>query len=137
MFATVRALRLLRTSRWISTGSALRADLATPDESIYTEQHWEMRRALRKIIDKEINPYVDQWEKDHIFPAHKVSLCRTNRIVCSTETHAHHTFKPSRTLGFGRCLKHSARRDFWVPRAQWSTVVLASTTVTPSLLVRN
>ena len=72
MFATVRALRLLRTSRWISTGSALRADLATPDESIYTEQHWEMRRALRKIIDKEINPYVDQWEKDHIFPAHKV-----------------------------------------------------------------
>nr|XP_054752157.1 probable acyl-CoA dehydrogenase 6 isoform X1 [Lytechinus pictus] len=39
---------------------------------IYTEEHMEMRRALKKLIDKEINPYVDQWEADKKFPAHEV-----------------------------------------------------------------
>ncbi|XP_041460393.1 LOW QUALITY PROTEIN: probable acyl-CoA dehydrogenase 6 [Lytechinus variegatus] len=58
---------------------------ATPSESsaagaigsvdtIYTtpEEHMEMRRALKKLIDKEINPYVDQWEAENNFPAHEV-----------------------------------------------------------------
>ena len=31
-----------------------------------------MRDALRKLIDKEINPYVDEWEAAHAFPAHEV-----------------------------------------------------------------
>lgn len=74
MLAATRALRSIRIARWVSTGSTLRANLATPEESIYSDQHWEMRKALRKIIDKEINPYVDQWEEAHGFPAHKVSI---------------------------------------------------------------
>lgn len=42
------------------------------DEHIFTEDHVALRRSLRKIIDKEINPYVDQWEEDGAFPAHTV-----------------------------------------------------------------
>ncbi|XP_064022876.1 probable acyl-CoA dehydrogenase 6 isoform X2 [Pogoniulus pusillus] len=35
-------------------------------------EHGELRAALRKIIDKEINPFVDKWEEEGQFPAHKV-----------------------------------------------------------------
>ena len=31
-------------------------------------------QALNKFIEKEINPYVDEWEKAHSFPAHKVMV---------------------------------------------------------------
>ena len=40
--------------------------------SIYTEQHIQMQDALRKFIETEINPFVDEWEKAEIFPAHEV-----------------------------------------------------------------
>lgn len=39
---------------------------------IYTDSHHEIQRTMRKIIAKDINPHVDQWEKDRIFPAHEV-----------------------------------------------------------------
>src|SRR5260370_120371 len=38
----------------------------------FTQEHQEIRRTLRAIIDKDINPHVDQWEEDGIFPAHEV-----------------------------------------------------------------
>src|SRR5882672_2234176 len=38
----------------------------------FTQEHAEIRRTLRAIIDKDINPHVDQWEEDGIFPAHQV-----------------------------------------------------------------
>ncbi|XP_038078224.1 probable acyl-CoA dehydrogenase 6 [Patiria miniata] len=41
-------------------------------ESIFTEQHVEMRRSLNKLIEKEINPFVDQWEAEKQFPSHEV-----------------------------------------------------------------
>lgn len=41
-------------------------------ETLFTEQHKQLRESLRKLIDKEINPYVDQWEKEQKFPAHEV-----------------------------------------------------------------
>src|SRR5450759_2443845 len=40
--------------------------------SIYTSDHIEMQRSARKLIEAEINPHVDQWEADGIFPAHEV-----------------------------------------------------------------
>lgn len=37
-----------------------------------TEEHEEIRRTVRKFIDAEINPYVDEWEEAEIFPAHEL-----------------------------------------------------------------
>ena len=37
-----------------------------------TPEHEALRDNLEKLIEKEINPYCDQWEKDHMYPAHKV-----------------------------------------------------------------
>lgn len=41
-------------------------------ESIFTEEHAELRTSLNKLIAKEINPYVDEWENAKSFPAHEV-----------------------------------------------------------------
>ena len=60
----------------------------------------------------------------------------TESYALLARTHVR-TLKHPHVHSFGRCLKHSAARDFWVPRALWSTVVLASTTVTPSLSARS
>ena len=40
------------------------------DEHLFTNEHFEMRQSLKKLIDRDINPYVDEWEKQEIFPAH-------------------------------------------------------------------
>ena len=37
---------------------------------MFTHEHDELRRSLQKFIASEINPYVDEWEKAGIFPAH-------------------------------------------------------------------
>lgn len=39
---------------------------------LYTEQHHEIMRTTKAFIDKEINPYVDEWEAEGIFPAKQV-----------------------------------------------------------------
>jgi len=39
-------------------------------EMIFTHEHEELRRSLRRFIDNEINPFVDEWEAAEIFPAH-------------------------------------------------------------------
>jgi len=36
----------------------------------FTHEHEELRRTLRRFIDNEINPFVDEWEAAEIFPAH-------------------------------------------------------------------
>ncbi|MFO0694673.1 MAG: acyl-CoA dehydrogenase family protein [Polyangiales bacterium] len=38
----------------------------------FTPEHDELRRTVRKIVDTEINPYVDAWEDAEIFPAHEL-----------------------------------------------------------------
>jgi len=38
----------------------------------YTEQHIQIQDSLRKFIDAEINPHVEEWEAAGIFPAHEV-----------------------------------------------------------------
>ncbi|XP_048849549.1 probable acyl-CoA dehydrogenase 6 [Brienomyrus brachyistius] len=39
---------------------------------IYTQEHFALKESLNKIISTEINPYVDQWEEEAMFPAHKI-----------------------------------------------------------------
>ena len=38
----------------------------------FTAQHDELRATTKKIIENDINPYIDQWEKEGMFDAHKV-----------------------------------------------------------------
>ncbi len=39
---------------------------------LFTADHEEVRRSLQKFIASEINPFVDEWEKADIFPAHEL-----------------------------------------------------------------
>ena len=39
---------------------------------LFTADHDEPRRALQKFIAAEINPHVDEWEDNDIFPAHEL-----------------------------------------------------------------
>ena len=39
---------------------------------IYGPEHKEFMKNLSKFIDQEINPYVDEWEAEGIFPAHEL-----------------------------------------------------------------
>ncbi len=38
----------------------------------WTHEHLEVRNTLKRYIDEKINPYVDAWEEEEIFPAHQV-----------------------------------------------------------------
>lgn len=38
----------------------------------FTPEHEEIRRTVRRFVDEVINPNVDQWEADQIFPAREV-----------------------------------------------------------------
>ena len=37
-----------------------------------THEHEELKRNLKRFIDNEINPHVDEWEEAEIFPAHEL-----------------------------------------------------------------
>lgn len=38
----------------------------------FTEEHEMFRHTVRSFVEKEINPYVDEWEEEGIFPAHEL-----------------------------------------------------------------
>lgn len=38
----------------------------------YTAQHDSLRDTVRKIIDKEVNPFVDKWEEEEDFPSKEI-----------------------------------------------------------------
>ncbi|KAA1190526.1 acyl-CoA dehydrogenase [Pseudohalioglobus sediminis] len=38
----------------------------------FTDQHNEIRRTVQQFVEKEVNPHVDQWEEEGIFPAHEL-----------------------------------------------------------------
>jgi len=38
----------------------------------YTHEHLEIQKTMRRFIDEEINPHVDEWEEAQMFPAHAV-----------------------------------------------------------------
>ncbi len=38
----------------------------------FTEEHQQIRRTARELVEKELNPHVDEWERAGQFPAHEV-----------------------------------------------------------------
>ncbi|ELT89941.1 hypothetical protein CAPTEDRAFT_167094 [Capitella teleta] len=78
--STTRSLNLLRTYRplsvanWLSysTQEVSKERKGASAGSIYTDEHLELQSSLSKLIEKEINPYVDEWEKAGAYPAHEV-----------------------------------------------------------------
>ena len=38
----------------------------------FTHEHREVQKTLKRLIDEDINPHVDEWEAAEIFPAHEV-----------------------------------------------------------------
>jgi acyl-CoA dehydrogenase len=48
----------------------------------YTEGHKEFRKRLREFVDKEVIPYVDQWEKDKIVPKSAWRKMGENGFLC-------------------------------------------------------
>ncbi len=38
----------------------------------WTAEHQALRESVHTFVDREINPYADQWEEEGIFPAHQV-----------------------------------------------------------------
>ncbi|XP_042243358.1 probable acyl-CoA dehydrogenase 6 isoform X2 [Homarus americanus] len=57
--------------RNLATTSIKRSEAPATAE-FYTDEHKELQRSLKKLIDSEINPHVDQWEAEGQFPAHEV-----------------------------------------------------------------
>ena len=39
-----------------------------------SREHEELRESLIKFIDREINPYIEEWETARIFPAHAARI---------------------------------------------------------------
>jgi len=39
-----------------------------PYEPYFTEEHDQLRNMIRKFVEKEISPFVDEWEEEGIFP---------------------------------------------------------------------
>src|SRR5207245_4455748 len=50
----------------------LKDRLELAKKMLFTADHDEPRRILQKFIAAEINPFVDEWEKADIFPAHEL-----------------------------------------------------------------
>jgi hypothetical protein len=44
----------------------------TGRKMLFTADHDDARRALQNFIAAEINPFVDEWEKAELFPAHEL-----------------------------------------------------------------
>ncbi|VDD92657.1 unnamed protein product [Enterobius vermicularis] len=52
--------------------AAVKLSSQTRHHILYTSKHFQFRSSLGQLIDKEINPFVDIWEEERRFPAHKL-----------------------------------------------------------------
>lgn len=65
-----RAQSLLVSVPLASTLLGTAASPAVARRSLFTHEHTMLRSTLRRIIDEDINPHVDEWEEAGRFPAH-------------------------------------------------------------------
>ena len=57
----------------------------SPPPAIFTSEHLEIQKSLRRIIDTEINPFVDEWERDGQFPVKDIfTLLGEAGFLCVT-----------------------------------------------------
>src|SRR5688500_6305058 len=38
----------------------------------FTQEHEMFRQTIRKFVEREINPHIDEWEEAEIYPAHEI-----------------------------------------------------------------
>src|SRR5271154_5961680 len=61
--------------RGVSAMSTQLSDVGT-EETVpgtgFTKAHQLFRESVRDFVDREINPYMDEWEEAEIFPAHEL-----------------------------------------------------------------
>eukprot|EP00092_Neocalanus_flemingeri_P037601 GFUD01040937.1.p1 GENE.GFUD01040937.1~~GFUD01040937.1.p1 ORF type:complete len:418 (+),score=123.55 GFUD01040937.1:247-1500(+) len=70
---SLKAIKLGKSllSRDVHTGRVL-AQQAAVQADFYEEDQRSMQKTARRIIDEDINPFVDQWEAEGMYPAAKV-----------------------------------------------------------------
>src|SRR3972149_1038301 len=77
---------------------------------LFTHEHEELQRQLKKFIDAEINPYVDEWEDAEIFPAHEV-FKKMGQLgflgVCKPVEYGGQALDYSYSVGVGEGLGHN------------------------------
>lgn len=78
VLATIRSVRqigLVQKLEFASRNLHTTADnfsLPVPAFALYKDEHEELRKTVRKLVEKEINPYAEKWEAEEMFPAHEV-----------------------------------------------------------------
>src|SRR6185436_12276874 len=61
-----------RSRRARAAADAIRRGPHVGEQMQYTHEHLEIQKTLKRFIDEEINPHVEEWEAAEIFPAHQV-----------------------------------------------------------------
>ena len=114
----------------------------------WTHEHDELRRTAKRIVDEEINPHVDEWERVGQFPAHYVmkllgnagliGISRTSdyggldldysyEVACSEEMGGIHAYGVSTAIGVqtNMCIPALAKYGSDALRAEWLTPTFA------------
>ena len=114
----------------------------------WTHEHDELRRTAKRIVDEEINPHVDEWERIGQFPAHFVMKLLGNagligisrssdyggldldysyEVACSEEMGGIHAYGVSTAIGVqtNMCIPALAKYGSDALRAEWLTPTFA------------
>jgi len=114
----------------------------------WTHEHDELRCTAKRIVDEEINPHVDEWERIGQFPAHHVMKLLGNagligisrssdyggldldysyEVACSEEMGGIHAYGVSTAIGVqtNMCIPALAKYGSDALRAEWLTPTFA------------
>ena len=114
----------------------------------WTHEHDELRRTAKRIVDEEINPHVDEWERIGQFPAHHVmkllgdagligisrssdygglDLDYSYEVACSEEMGGIHAYGVSTAIGVqtNMCIPALAKYGSDALRSEWLTPTFA------------
>lgn len=75
----------------------------------FTHEHQEIQKTLKRFIDEQINPHVDEWEAAEIFPAHEVfkGLGKLGLLgLCKPEAHGGSGLDYSYSMAMAETLGH-------------------------------